>query len=200
VQPAGRPSSASATSGQMTARSVRDALATLIAAVLLAVLIRTFVVEAFVVSGVSMIPTFANGEHVLVDKFAYTFSPPQDGQIIVFRPPLPNAHEDFIKRVIGTPGQTVRIVRGRLYVDGKPVAQPYIEYWDPTSFHASDPVRVPPGDVFVLGDNRPVSEDSRIFGMVPIKNITGQAVLAFWPLSRAGRVGQPQPGARGYKR
>jgi len=176
--------------------SLRELITTLLAAVILAFLVRTFVVESFVVQGVSMLPTFLNNEHVLVDKLAYKLGAPQDGQVIVFHPPIQGVTEDYIKRVIGTPGQTVQIIAGHLYVDGKKVAQPYIEYWDPTSFHK---VTVPKGDVFVMGDNRPDSYDSRYFGMVPIHSIAGQAILAFWPLDRLGAVGQPQRGARGYK-
>lgn len=192
---------ARASRSETQGRNMRELVTTLLAALILAFVVRTFVVESFVVQGYSMLPTFENSEHVLVNKLAYVAGPPQDGQIIVFHPPAA-AHagsEEFIKRVIGTPGQTVSIRNGVLYVDGKQVPQLYIQYWDSNSFNATNPVRVPAGHVFVLGDNRPVSEDSRIFGMVPIKSITGQAAFAFWPLSRVGAVGQPQPGARGYK-
>lgn len=175
---------------------LRELLETLIVAVLLAVVVRTFVVESYVVQGVSMLPTFLNGEHVLVNKLAFKFASPRPGEIIVFQPPLSYVHEDYIKRVVATAGETVGVRQGRLYVNGRAVAQPYIQYWDPTSFGT---VVVPKGDVFVLGDNRPDSEDSRYFGPVPIRNITGQAIFAFWPLSRLGGVGQPEPGARGYR-
>jgi signal peptidase I len=173
-----------------------ESLQTLLVAVLLALVVRTFVVESFVVQGVSMLPTFESGEHVLVNKLAYVFGRPEPNQIIVFRPPLPGANEDFIKRVVAVAGETVLIRNGHLYINGHRVAQPYIEYWDPTSY---GPVKVPPGDVFVLGDNRPDSEDSRYFGPVPVRNIRGQVIWAFWPLSRFGPVGEPAPGARGYR-
>jgi signal peptidase I len=181
-------------------RSARELVVTLIVAVGLAFVVRTYGVETYVVEGVSMLPTFNNEEHVLVNKLAYVLGPPKDGQIIVFHPPVPDDTIPFIKRIVATPGQTVSIRSGYLYVDGKKVPQPYIEYWDPSSFDATHPVKVPPGHVFVLGDNRPVAEDSRYFGMVPIGSIVGQVVFAFWPLSRLGAVGQPQPGARGYTR
>lgn len=191
----GQPSAPQEPPARHGGSGLRELLETLIVAVLLAVVVRTFVVESYVVQGVSMRPTFINGEHVLVNKLAYVFGSPQPGQIIVFHPPLSYVHEDYIKRVVATAGETIGITNGHLFVDGKAVPQPYIEYWDPTSFKT---VVVPKGDVFVLGDNRPDSEDSRYFGPVPIRNITGQAVFAFWPLSRLGGVGQPQPGARGY--
>jgi len=175
---------------------LRDAVETILVAVILAFLVRTFVIESFVVQGISMMPTFINNEHVLVNKLAFVFGKPEPNEIIVFQPPLPYVHEDYIKRIVATAGETVQLKAGHLYVDGHRVPQPYIEYWDPTSF---GPVKVPPGDVFVLGDNRPDSEDSRYFGPVPIKNIRGQVVFAFWPLRRFGPVGMPEPGARGYK-
>ena len=184
------------TGGGSALAGLRDLIGTLLVAVILALLVRTFVIESYVVQGVSMEPTFINGEHVLVNKTAFVFGAPKTNDIIVFKPPIPNATEDYIKRVIATAGETVGIRNGNVYVDGHKLAQPYIEYWDPTSFHTE---RVPKGDVFVLGDNRPDSYDSRYFGFVPVKSIAGQVVLAFWPLSRLGTVGHPEPGARGYK-
>lgn len=175
---------------------LRDLIGTLFVAVILALVVRTFVVESYVVQGVSMEPTFLNGEHVLVNKTAFLFGAPKTGEIIVFHPPIPGVTEDYIKRVIATAGETVGIKNGNVYVNGKEIPQPYIEYWDPTSFHTET---VPRGDVFVLGDNRPDSYDSRYFGMVPVHSIAGQVVFAFWPLSRLGTVGQPEPGARGYR-
>lgn len=173
---------------------LREFLVTVLVAVVLAFGVRTFVVESFVVNGTSMLPTALNGEHVLVNKLAYVFGPPKPGQIVVFHPPIPTT-EEFIKRVIATGGETVSIRGGNLYVDGKLQPQPYIEYWDSGNFAQ---VTVPKGDVFVMGDNRPVSYDSRYFGPVKLSRITGQAVFAFWPLSRFGGVGAPEPGARGY--
>ncbi len=183
--------------------ALRDLVGTLLVAVLLALAIRTVAIETFVVSGTSMLPTFLNGEHVLVNKLAYRFGPPRDGQIIIFLPPIPDASEDFIKRVVATAGQTISIRNDHLYVDGKNVPEPYIEYQEPASydFAAAHPLKVPKGDVFVLGDNRPISFDSRYFPahFVPDSRIVGQVVLAFWPPSRFGRVGQPEPGSVGYR-
>ena len=183
-------------SGGRTLAGLRDLVGTLLVAVILALVVRTFVVESFVVQGVSMEPTFENNEHVLVNKMAFVFGPPKTGEIIVFHPPIPGVTEDYIKRVIATAGETVSIKSGNVYVDGQKLAQPFIEYWDPSSFHQ---VTVPKGDVFVLGDNRPDSYDSRYFGFVPDRSIAGQVVFAFWPMSRLGTVGHPEPGARGYK-
>ena len=193
-RPEGQPA-ANAAPAVAAGRGTREFLATLLVAILLAFGVRTFVVESFVVNGTSMLPTAINGEHVLVNKLAYVFGSPKPGQVIVFHPPIPTT-EEFIKRVVATAGETVAIRKGHLYVDGKRVPQPYIEYWDTRSYAQ---VTVPKGDVFVLGDNRPVSYDSRYFGPVPIKSITGEAMFAFWPLSRLGAVGALEPGARGYR-
>jgi signal peptidase I len=195
-QPAGRPADSSGQRPQSAAAGLRDLIGTLFVAVVLALVVRTFVVESYVVQGVSMLPTFVNGEHVLVNKLAYVFGPPRTGQVIVFHPPIPGVTEDYIKRVIATGGETVAIRAGNVYVNGRRIAQPYVEFWDPSNYRQT---RVPKGDVFVLGDNRPDSYDSRYFGMVPVRSITGQAVFAFWPLDRLGDVGQPEPGARGYR-
>lgn len=155
-----------------------ETVETVIVAVILAFLIRTFVVESFVVDGHSMEPTLHNGEHLLVNKFIYRFEKPKDGQIIVFRPPLPGAEQDFIKRIIGTPGQTVALRDGHLYIDGRHVPEPFLKYRDHANY---GPIQVSPGTLFVLGDNRPNSEDSRIFGLVPETNVRGEAFLIFWP-------------------
>lgn len=153
-------------------------------AVILALLVRTFIVERFVVVGYSMEPTLVNGENLLVNKLAYRFGQPQDGQIIVFHPPLP-VNQDFIKRVIATPGQTVSMRNGVVYVNNKKVPEPYIKYLGNASF---PPVTVTANHVFVLGDNRPHSEDSRYFGLVPDSSIKGEAVFSFWPLDKFGPV------------
>lgn len=148
--------------------------------------LRAFVLAPFVVRGESMSPTLAGGEEVLVDKLAYVLSSPRPGQIVVFRPPLPGARVDYVKRVVAVGGETVGMVRGRLYVNGRPVREPYVRRRGAASYPT---VLVPPGDVFVLGDDRPVSLDSRYFGPVPVRDIVGQVVLGLWPARRLGPVG-----------
>lgn len=148
---------------------------------MLALLIRQFVVESFVVQGSSMRPTLTNGERLLVNKFIYRLDPPKIGNIIVFLPP-PAAHttKDFIKRVIALGGDTVSMQDGQVYVNGRLQPEPYL----PSSYRGVadfPPEVVPKGYVFVLGDNRNNSEDSRYFGFVPLQNIRGQAMFAWWP-------------------
>jgi signal peptidase I len=163
-----------------------ETVETVLIALALALLIRAFVVESFVVQGQSMEPTLQNGEHLLVNKFIYRFQPPKDGQIIVFHPPLPTTR-DFIKRVIATPGEQVAMRDGFVYVNGVRRNEPYLPaaYRDAASY---PPTVVPAGDVFVLGDNRRNSEDSRMFGFVPIRSIRGQAIIIWWPPQDVGAV------------
>lgn len=160
-----------------------ETVETVIVAVVLAFLIRTFVVESFVVQGHSMEATLHNGEHLLVNKFVYRLERPRDGQIIVFQPPALGVNLDFIKRIIGTPGQTVQLRDGQVYLNGNLVPEPFLTYHDHANY---GPIKVTAGHLFVLGDNRPNSEDSRYFGLVPEGNVRGEAFLIFWPLANFG--------------
>lgn len=148
-------------------------------AVLFGLFLRGFVVERLVVDGPSMEPTLYNHEELLINKFVYRFSPPKRNDVIVFRYPL-NPSLDYIKRIVAVGGQTVELRFGKLYVDGVPVDEPMVR---PSTGNFSK-VTVPKGYVFVMGDNRPVSEDSRIFGPVPESNIKGKAMIVWWPISR----------------
>jgi signal peptidase I len=145
-------------------------------------------VESFVVEGPSMMPTLRSAEHLLVSKFVYDLHPPQIGDIIVFLPP-PAAHttQDYIKRVIAVGGDTIAMRNGQVYVNGRLQPEPCLpaSYRDRANFPRE---LVPPGDVFVLGDHRAVSDDSRIFGFVPIRNIRGQALFIWWPPHAMGPV------------
>jgi signal peptidase I len=171
----------------------------------LALVLKTFVVQAFYIPSGSMEPTLMPGDRVLVNKVLYQ---PHRGDIVVFEDPSgqkpdrgavgglldwlseglgfarpPN--EDFIKRVIGLPGETVELRDGQLYVDGERVPQPYLK--GPADTRPYGPKRVPPDSVFVLGDNRLYSNDSRFgLGFVPIDKIVGKAFVTIWPPSRIG--------------
>jgi len=132
------------------------------------------------VYGYSMVPTFRGGEWVLVNRMAYRFGRlPQRGDIVVFHPNN-GGHEDYIKRVIGLPGDEILIQNGTIYINNRPLRESYVVerprysgYW-----------RVPEGHVFVLGDNRNHSTDSHSLGPVPIDQIIGRAVLIYWPPNR----------------
>lgn len=171
-----------------TWREIAETVRTLAIAVLVAILIRAFVVETFQVHGTSMEPTLWNGERLLVNKFEYRFSKPKIGQIIIFHPPIgvcaevPPNPPDFVKRVIALGGETVYMRNGEVYVDGKLQSEPYLPApWRDQA--NTTPVHVPVGDVWVLGDHRVVSLDSRCYGPVPISRIVGRVMLVWWPLN-----------------
>ena len=146
--------------------------------------VRPFVVEAFWIPSGSMIPTLQINDRVLVNKFIYRFTEPKPGDIVVFQS-VEDEDTDLIKRVVSVAGDRVSVRNGRLFVDGKPKKEPFTNKRFPDrSFFA--PVTVPKWHVFVMGDNRANSSDSRVFGPLPEKNIEGEAFLRFWPLDRVG--------------
>lgn len=160
---------------------VRDVLVTVLIAAVVYLGLRT-AVQSFRVEGPSMLPNFHTGEWVLVNKLAYKFRQPQRGQVIIFHEPAVG-NTDLIKRVIGFPGETVDMINGVVYIhetDGKVISlkEPYISYPDTRSYTGQV---IPPGEYFVLGDNRPVSEDSRYGWFVLKKDIIGEAWLVTWP-------------------
>ena len=160
---------------------VKDWVLSIVIAVALAFLIRTFVIEPYMVEGPSMLPTLISHERLLVNKFIYTFAEPQKGEIIVFRYPR-DPSRDFIKRVIATGGDTIEVrPGGRVYVNGQIINEDYIKERTLGTFNKSI---VPEGHVFVMGDNRNNSEDSRFsdVGFVPFKLIKGKASVVFWPI------------------
>jgi signal peptidase I len=146
--------------------------------------VRPFVVEAFYIPSESMVPTLKVGDRVLVNKFIYRFTEPKRGDIVVFKS-VEGGDEDLIKRVVGVPGDKISVRNGRLFVNGEPQREPYVNKKYPDrSFSA--PTTVPKGHIFVMGDNRTNSQDSRVFGPVPKRNIEGEAFLRFWPPDRIG--------------
>ena len=148
--------------------------------------VRPFVVEAFWIPSGSMIPTLEVNDRVLVNKFIYRFTEPERGDIIVFRS-VDDPETDLIKRVVGLPGDRIAVRSGRLIVNGEPQKEPFTNKRFPDrSFFA--PTTVPKNHVFVMGDNRANSQDSRVFGPLPKKNIEGEAFVRFWPLSRIGTL------------
>lgn len=154
-------------------------------AALLSLVIITFVVQAFYIPSGSMEPTLMIDDRILVAKFLYRFEPVHRGDVIVFRYPL-NPQRDFVKRVIGLPGDRVQLKDGVVYVDGQPISEK--AYTIKPDFGNYGPVTVPARDFFVLGDNRNNSEDSRFFGYVPSANIIGRAIFIYWPPQRLGFV------------
>jgi len=144
---------------------------------LLAVLVAAFFVRRPQVTGLSMEPYIRSGEYVLINTFAYRIGVPHRGEIVAFRHEG-DARSVFIKRVIGLPGDRVRIDGGQVYINGARLEEPYVAHADGRSFAQ---VLVPPSSVYVLGDNRAESEDSRFFGPVGDDRLIGRAIAGVWP-------------------
>ena len=136
------------------------------------------------VSGLSMSPHIASGEFVLINTIVYRMHPPARGDIIAFHHDGPTP-ETYIKRVIGLPGDRVRIDRGTVYVNGARLDERYVRYPDGRSFPE---VTVPPDELYVLGDNRADSDDSRFWGFVPENAVLGKAIAGIWPLGHVGAL------------
>ena len=147
--------------------------------------VRPFVMEAFWIPSGSMIPTLEIGDRVLVNKFIYRFTDPRSRRHHRLPRASTTRDEDLIKRVVGLPGDKIAVRGGKLFVNGEPQKEPYTNKKLPDrSFYAR--TKVPKNHVFVMGDNRGNSADSRVFGPLPEKNIEGEAFLRFWPPDRIG--------------
>lgn len=170
--------------------SVVETLDASIFAALLSLLIITFVVQAFYIPSGSMEPTLQVDDRILVSKFSYRIGRIARGDVVVFHYPL-NPGKDFVKRVVALGGERVELRDGVVLINNQPISELY-----PTALAAGDracttsygPQRVPRGQLFVLGDNRCNSEDSRFFGFVPVGNVVGKALLVYWPPQRIGLV------------
>ncbi len=183
---------------------VREYFESIVIAVILALFIRTFVVQAFKIPTGSMEENLLIGDHLLVNKFVFgpTASRPERavlpvgtlarGDVVVFKYPV-EPERDFIKRVIGLPGETIEVKEKKVYINGKPFEEPYVHFLAPpaaqselhevTSFDVRErygPVTVPANQYFVMGDNRDNSQDSRYWGFLPRENVKGKALVIYW--------------------
>lgn len=160
---------------------LREIVETVFWALLIAFIVRYFVVEGYYIPSSSIKPTLIPGNRVLVAKFYYRFYRPHRGDIIVFRFPS-NRKKNLIKRVIALPGETVRIENGLVHIDGIPLQGDQFnrEYFNVGNYGREEQV-IPENSYFVLGDNSHNSDDSRFWGYVPFKNILGRAFLVYWP-------------------
>jgi signal peptidase I len=211
-----QPGTASPQQTRKQSSLVREIIETALLALIIFVAVRSVVLN-FKVDGLSMMPSFENGEMLLVNRNSYrsidtwdfidwlpfvdehndaepfvTFGEPKRGDVIVFTPPEPGQDKPYIKRVIGLPGDTVEVHDDGVYVNGTQIEEPYLE-GDTTSCRTGTSpfcgsVTVPQGSVYVLGDNRSNSEDSRFFGPVPENRIIGKAWITYWPTEVIGVV------------
>jgi signal peptidase I len=188
---------------------IRETTVLIVLAILLAVLFKTFLVQAFYIPSGSMEPTLNISDRVLVEKVSYRMRPVRDGDVIVFVHDLPGqtpepsnvvvrffsslgqavgvappSDRDFIKRVVGTPGDRITCQQGKLVRNGKVVPEPYLA--PGTTTENCTPTTVPNGKLYVMGDNRNNSEDSRTFGPVDRSSVVGRAFVRIWPLSHLG--------------
>jgi signal peptidase I len=184
--------------------TAREYFESIVIAVILALFIRTFVVQAFKIPTGSMEENLLIGDHLLVNKFVFgptatsverallPIGTIKRGDVIVFKYPE-EPDRDFIKRVIGLPGETVEVREKKVYINGQPLDEPYVHFLQPptinsefhetTSFDVRErygPVTVPPNQYFVMGDNRDNSQDSRYWGFLPRENVKGKALLIYW--------------------
>ncbi len=182
----------------MSQGKIAEWVKSIVIALILALFIRAFFVQAYKIPSGSMIPTLLVGDYLLVNKivfgirnpikddFLYRWKVPQRQEIVVFTYPV-DKKLDFIKRVIGLPGDTVEIVNKKVFVNGKPLQEPYVQFTDreiyPKEISPRDnfgPVKVPEGQIFVLGDNRDQSYDSRFWGFVPLRSLKGKALIIYF--------------------
>jgi signal peptidase I len=159
--------------------------------VLIAVVLIVFIYQPVKVEGTSMMPTLSDQERIFINKFTYEFGlgSIEHGDTVVFWFPYDKS-KSYIKRVIGLPGDRVRVDAGQVYVNGQALVEDYVpeENRDAGSWRGGEDQIVPKGCYFVLGDHRNSSSDSRSWGYVPRENIYGKAVFAYWPLEKMGRL------------
>jgi len=177
---------------------VREYVEAIIIAILLALFIRSFIVQAFKIPSGSMLPTLQIGDHLLVNKFIYGVKIPMTGNVlipwksperddvVVFRFPKDRSI-DYIKRVVGIAGDIVEVKDKQLFLNGEPITNPHAHFTESTVMAAGTgprdnmgPVKVPEGTLFVMGDNRDNSYDSRFWGFVPLKDVLGKAFILYW--------------------
>ena len=162
-------------------------------AFVIAFLVKTFVAQAFFIPSESMVHTLEVGDRVLVSRMSYHLHEPHRGDIVVFTSPFETqkksvglrqpSTEDFIKLVIGLPGETVEGKDGKIYINGRQLVEPYLAEQPIGDF---PPKTIPKGDLWVMGDNRNRSSDSRVFGPIKKSKIVGRAILRIWPVTRLG--------------
>lgn len=160
---------------------LREVLETVLPALLIAIATVVFVVQPTRVEGTSMEPTLHTGQRLVIEKVSYHLHPPAYGDIVVLKLEG-REHTPLIKRVIATSGDVVAIRNGHVYLNGQMVQESYL---DQITVGELSSMVVPDGYLFVLGDNRGASNDSRHFGMVPVDNVVGRAIASYWPPSDA---------------
>jgi signal peptidase I len=175
---------------------VMDILETIAFVGSLFIVIYLFILQPNQVKGASMDPTFQSGDYIITSKITYKFKKIERGDVIVFHSPK-NPSIEYIKRIIGLPGDKVMVKDNEVYVNDQPLPEIYISaktnLWDGGFLKEGEAVTVPDNYIFVMGDNRPRSSDSREFGPIPISSIVGTVIYRYFPLNKAGIVKNPLP-------
>ena len=181
-------------------RLLREWGPVLFAAVVIALFVRLVLVQAYHIPSASMVPTLEEGDRVVVNRLSYQFGEVERGQVVVFKKPQGSSGQnDLIKRIIGLPGETIRFADNQVYVNGLRLEEPYLAEQDSTrprltipgcaqTTPAPDTCVVPEGAIFMMGDNRLGSSDSRVFGPIEIDSVVGRAFLRVWPLNNLGEL------------
>jgi signal peptidase I len=173
-----------------------DIIETVVVALSIFLIVYLFVMQPHQVNGQSMVPNFQDGEYLLTDKISYRVGEPERGDIVVFHAPEASQCPegtgcDFIKRVIGLPGESVQVKDNHFYLNGQLLDEDYLptDYvTKPGAYTQNGPVTVPSNSYFVAGDNRSHSSDSRVWGAVPIDNIVGKVFFRYWPPMAMGKI------------
>jgi signal peptidase I len=175
--------------GSSVRQFIWEIITTLVPAILIAFFINVYIAEAAEIeAGPSMQPNLYAGYRVMTEKISYYMHEPRRGDIVVVE--RPEVEGNLIKRVMGLPGEMIEVRGGHTHINGEPIEEPWVEY-----FGGKDipPTRIPDGHVFIIGDNRPVSRDSRDIGAVPIETIIGRAWFVYWPVDAAQFLASSSP-------
>ena len=174
--------------------AIFDFLQGIVVVLALLVMVYLFIMSPQEINGASMEPNFHNGEFILTNKVLYKFRQPKRGDVVIFKSPR-NKEIDYIKRIIGLPGDTVELKDNAFYVNDQKVEEPYLEpgvtIFGGSYLQEGQAISVPSGTYFVSGDNRPHSYDSREFGPIALEDFIGVAILRYWPFSQMGLIPHP---------
>jgi len=174
--------------------AIFDFLQGIVVVLAILVMVYLFIMSPQEINGASMEPNFHNGEFILTNKIMYKFREPIRGDVVIFKSPM-NKEIDYIKRVIGLPGDMVSLHDNAFWVNGQKVNEPYLaadtSIFGGSYLHEGQSIVVPPGTYFVSGDNRPHSSDSREFGPIAKEDFIGVAIFRYFPFSQMGAIKRP---------
>jgi len=174
--------------------AIFDFLQSIVVVLAIMVMVYLFIMSPQEINGASMEPNFHNGEYILTNKVVYKVYDPKRGDVVIFKSPR-NKEIDFIKRIIGLPGERVKLTANAFYIDGQKLDESYLPpdlyVFGGPYLRENEEVTIPDGNYFVIGDNRPHSADSREFGPISKIDFIGKAFIRYWPFDAAGLIPQP---------